>query len=1008
MYKIFTIIFCFFSVFQNTLLADPAPAPDTITYHITFPYTTGQTSAETIPLNATYTDLIQSNYVAGVLYGHMINATYPNIYFDKDYLYGSLFGQLMQENNNLHTYPTAKNNDNINTEPEYSQLLAVGQGGPYQINNFAVRLPDSTGIGLINYNALQKKLGFFIANQNQIFIKEFSAYSSMSPSSLENIYFGPIAAAYFQYNDLVSTFTANSPTWGPEYSTWPNCVTNLSNPINLPFLDILQNANYNAGLYSSIFEQYVNICSDTNKYATQLSNINNYGLSDSEYNASVGVNSSGTFILYPRQIRFYLDQLYNNNSKISAWITVNNNLTFSYASLEIIFAKNMMTLGYGSTSTTYTLITQQQGENAFTASLSTNNVLSTDIVSMNNSVSRNTMYSVINQALTNLETELAFKFTESTEIDLWQPYSIDNLNQTVTDTSATINWHVTNYNSSPIATSGGVILSGANETEVIATNNGDGNFTATITNLNKKTLYNYIAFNTIGGINITENLSSFTTSGNAPTITINNVVEPTDTTQTLSWRVIYSGDIANVTNSITYEKDSDAEINTLTVMNTPIDNTSTNCSVNLSSLDPGTKYFYTIDAVVDNFDILSLAPPIDTKYSGTFTTSGIPPTNVITIDTRNSFDVNYIQFTWYIYETIPSLPLTSTITFNGVSYPPYSISGSTYTYFANGLTPSTIYPFTIYATDGTVNSKVSGTISTEPSPTYVVIDNVKESTTTTDATLSWRLTYNENSNTISATIQYTKNGGTQIYDGPIVIITPIDSTSSNCSVILSNLDHNTNYNYTINAFDNNQSPGLFDGTFKTKTTPPVNIITINLDSGYPRTTSTTAIFSWSVTETIPGALRNTITFAGNTFSPIPSGTHYTYIANGLTPSTRYPYKIDAIDGVVKDEISSTIKTANEPSNIINSSKYSWTSQPKHWGVFAFLGATGGTPPYTYNIGVAREDGKPSIVDATRKNLLTYEITNMDAKVVYVVTVTAYDAHGMSSQDTTFLINNDWN
>lgn len=496
---------------QLISVAPPTNVTNELVYHITFPYSDPQ-SVDTIPLDSDYTDLVQMNFVAGVLYGHMVNTTYPDIKFDKDYLYGSLFAQLLQENPDLATYPKAKVNDNINTEPEFSILLEPGQGGPYQINNYAIRLPDSTGKGLINYCALQNGLGYFIANQAAGFPAPFTQNTDKGPASLGSLFFGPIAAAYFQYNDLVATFTANSVAWGPEQATWKPCVQNLSAETGaLLLLDMLQNANYNAGLYSSIFKQYVAICADPASHQEALDNIDNYALNDQQYNQTVGVDSSGTFILYPRQVRFYLDELFGNNSRIDTWLSVNNTLTFTFGSLKPVFESAMEKLGYGTSPANYALITQAQASTAFDSAMSSEGVTEATSVTMQSCSDREKLYAVLDQAYSNLESTLNFKFSDTTETDLWKQYAISNLQVVPNETDAVITWKVNAYNGAPLPTDGGVILGQAGGSPIVATNTAPGAFTATITNLKANTTYNFIVFNKDGSGYIAEELSSFKT-----------------------------------------------------------------------------------------------------------------------------------------------------------------------------------------------------------------------------------------------------------------------------------------------------------------------------------------------------------------------------------------------------------------------------------------------------------------------------------------------------------------
>src|SRR5436305_813999 len=87
-----------------------------------------------------FTDLIMSNMIAGVMYGHLIQeyAPVPSIQFNKDYLYGSIMSQLLQENIATQEYQSSSNL--LDPGADQQAVMGTGQGGPYQINNYAVDL----------------------------------------------------------------------------------------------------------------------------------------------------------------------------------------------------------------------------------------------------------------------------------------------------------------------------------------------------------------------------------------------------------------------------------------------------------------------------------------------------------------------------------------------------------------------------------------------------------------------------------------------------------------------------------------------------------------------------------------------------------------------------------------------------------------------------------------------------------------------------------------------------
>jgi chitodextrinase len=74
-----------------------------------------------------YDDLIMSNIIAGVMYAHLIGEGYLGIQFNKDYLIGSIFGQLLQENIETELYQATSNL--IDPSPLQQAVMSVGQGG---------------------------------------------------------------------------------------------------------------------------------------------------------------------------------------------------------------------------------------------------------------------------------------------------------------------------------------------------------------------------------------------------------------------------------------------------------------------------------------------------------------------------------------------------------------------------------------------------------------------------------------------------------------------------------------------------------------------------------------------------------------------------------------------------------------------------------------------------------------------------------------------------------------
>jgi hypothetical protein len=137
----------------------------TIYYHFDLPIKSTQQAADSLVLDGdNYTDLIMSSYVGGALLGRTIGELYPGVQFDKDYLYGTLWGQLLQENIETGLYEAGQ--ELIDPSPLQQAVMGVGQGGPFQINNYDVDLVYGSyapqGFAMLNYDEIQANIGFYV------------------------------------------------------------------------------------------------------------------------------------------------------------------------------------------------------------------------------------------------------------------------------------------------------------------------------------------------------------------------------------------------------------------------------------------------------------------------------------------------------------------------------------------------------------------------------------------------------------------------------------------------------------------------------------------------------------------------------------------------------------------------------------------------------------------------------------------------------------------------------
>ena len=353
-----------------------------------------------------YDDLIMSNIIAGVMYGHIVTEGYPGIRFNKDYLVGSIFAQLLQENIATEYYQAS--DSRIDPSPNQQAVMGVGQGGPYQINNYAADMVSGTyapqGHSLINYVAIQKNIGFTMANAA-------TQYSKATPASFNNKYYGPILTAFFHYNDMVALSVTGKGANGWQTPWEPVYDEALANFVNLPnsFLDVILNVAYNQGYYGPLVTYYSKLGATAT--ATTIANVNSYAQT---------WGNSDSYTQYPYQVHYYLDQLYDNpvpTTSPSAVTTPANHVVFTMAALQGVFSNVIQTLDY-SKGTSAQFFTAAQATTAFASALTSNKVSASAALDLSNAASRATIFAVIDSALTNLETATATKFNATTSSQL--------------------------------------------------------------------------------------------------------------------------------------------------------------------------------------------------------------------------------------------------------------------------------------------------------------------------------------------------------------------------------------------------------------------------------------------------------------------------------------------------------------------------------------------------------------------------------------------------------------
>jgi hypothetical protein len=390
------------------LPADAGPAGDggpvaagassgTLSFHFLLGVS-GSTAGDQLTLTGDgYTDLIASNFVAGVMYGHLVREYTPGMQFDDDYLYGSIFGQLLQEN--LATELYSSSSDLIDPSPDQQAVMGTGQGGPYQINDYAADMVHGSyapqGNALINYVALQKNIGYsFAAAATQ--------YTQPTPPSFNDKYYGPMLTAYFHFNDYVSLHEIGpvggyTPQWEPAYD---EAIADFQ---GLPgnFLDVLLDVAYNQGYYGPLVTSY------SQKGATATAST---VTSVDSYSSVWGVDD--TYQQYPYQVRAYLDELYDNPAPMTGAVP-DNHVVFRVAGLGTIFEDVFQKLAYLDAAAGYSFISEAQASGAFATALAKSGVTSATL-DVSNAADRAQIFMLLETAIATLESNLGTKFTATT------------------------------------------------------------------------------------------------------------------------------------------------------------------------------------------------------------------------------------------------------------------------------------------------------------------------------------------------------------------------------------------------------------------------------------------------------------------------------------------------------------------------------------------------------------------------------------------------------------------
>ncbi len=359
----------------------------------------GSTAGDSIALAGdNYTDLIASNYVAGVMYGHLITKFTPGMQFEKDYLYGSIFGQLLQEN--LATELYTSSSPLLDPSPDQQAVMGEGQGAPTKSTTTPPTWSTAPTARRASRSSTTSRFRRTSATRSPT---AASQYTQVTPAPFNDKLYGPMLTAYFHFNDYVALqqiepLAGYTPGWEPDYD---NALTTFK---ALPgnFLDVVLNVAYNQGYYGPLLTSYSQ--KGASATAATVATVN-------DYSSAWGVND--TYQQYPYQVRYYLDQLYDNPAPMTG-VVPDNHLVFRVAGLGSIFAGVFQTLAYVGPASAYSFISADQANAAFATASAKVLPAAPVTLDLSNASERALVFSLLEAAIATLETSLGTDFTATT------------------------------------------------------------------------------------------------------------------------------------------------------------------------------------------------------------------------------------------------------------------------------------------------------------------------------------------------------------------------------------------------------------------------------------------------------------------------------------------------------------------------------------------------------------------------------------------------------------------
>jgi hypothetical protein len=151
-----------------------------------------------------------------------------------------------------------------------------------------------------------------------------------------------------------------------------------------------------------------------NPATTQVQSMGNYSLSPTSYIAAAGLGVGSAapltpdylYLYYPRQVRLYLDEIYNQQTFPSSAFTGTSSVNLSVNDVASVFANVFGTLSYVNNAGQYGYIATADSNLAFTKAMTASSLTAQSILNISNATDRAKFFTLLDTAIQNLQSSL--------------------------------------------------------------------------------------------------------------------------------------------------------------------------------------------------------------------------------------------------------------------------------------------------------------------------------------------------------------------------------------------------------------------------------------------------------------------------------------------------------------------------------------------------------------------------------------------------------------------------